>query len=220
MIFTDNYDRGMRMLVKIEKNPSATLYSDIEEKGKGKRLKKPIKYFDESDKENLKKRFKVQSTLPPIPKLMSKSAHPSQPLPDKVNEKVKRQTLPLDTNEQRSVFVSHRINVPYEIPKNKNHKECKGIKPSQESSRLLTEMHKSSTIASEKRSHENFSLSGCKIHSKMNHKCAYTSEEVTLESVADAICYLNGMLKISSFINVRFYFVIFIICITFIKIYI
>lgn len=202
--------RGMRMLVKIEKNPSATLYSDIEEKGKGKgkHLKKPVKYF-ESDKENLKKRFKVQSTLPPIPKLMSKSAHPSQPLSDKVNEKVKRQTLSLDTNEQRSVFISHRINVPYEIPKNKNHKECKGIKPSQESSRLLTEMHKSSTIVSEKRSHEKFSLSRCKIHSKMNHKCAYTSEEVTLESVADAICYLNNMLKISSFINVRFcYFIL------------
>ncbi|XP_018365077.1 PREDICTED: uncharacterized protein LOC108762533 [Trachymyrmex cornetzi] len=39
-----NYDRGMKMLVKIEKNPNATLYSDVEEKGKGKRLKRPIKY--------------------------------------------------------------------------------------------------------------------------------------------------------------------------------
>lgn len=28
----------------------------------------------------------------------------------------------------------------------------------------------------------------------MNHKCAYNSEgEVTLESLADAICYLNGV---------------------------
>lgn len=43
------------MLIKISKNPNASLHSDIEEKGKGKRFKKPIKYGDKSDEENVKK---------------------------------------------------------------------------------------------------------------------------------------------------------------------
>lgn len=42
----------MKLLVKITKNPNAILYSDLEEKGKGKRMKKPNKYFDDFDKEN------------------------------------------------------------------------------------------------------------------------------------------------------------------------
>lgn len=80
----------MKMLVKIAKNPNATLCSDVEEKGKGKRLKKPIKYFDDSDKENnVEKRWNAQSMLPPVPKLENviKSA---RPLPDKVDKKVKQ----------------------------------------------------------------------------------------------------------------------------------
>jgi len=50
---------------------------------------------------------------------------------------------------------------------------------------------------STKISHEStVSSSGCKIESK-NHKCSYTLEgKVTLESLADAICYFNGMLEI------------------------
>lgn len=83
----------MKMLVKIAKNPNATLCSDVEEKGKGKRLKKSIKYFDDSDKENnVVKRRNAQSTLPPVPKLENviKSARTNWPLPDKVDKKVKQ----------------------------------------------------------------------------------------------------------------------------------
>lgn len=176
----------MKMLVKVSKNPNATLYSDIEEKGKGKRFKKPIKYFEESDKENLiEERCKVQM-LPSIPKLTNVSKSARQPLPDKT---VKRQTLSCINKQQYSK------SVPHEIKKytHKSYKECKRI---QESSHLLTEMPKSTFIIASENNEKNF-LSGCKIDSKMNHKCAYNSEgEVTLESLADAICYLNGMLKI------------------------
>lgn len=54
-IYTENYDRGMKMLVKIAKNPNASLYSHIEDKGKRKRLKKPVQHFDDLNKENLEK---------------------------------------------------------------------------------------------------------------------------------------------------------------------
>lgn len=135
----------MKMLVKISKNPNATLYPDIEEKGKRKRFKKPIKYFEESDKENLlEEKCKVQ-ILPPISKLTNVSKSARQPLLDKMNEKVKRQTLSCINEQQCSK------SVPDEIKKytHKNYKECKRI-PLQESSHLLTEMPKStSTIASE-----------------------------------------------------------------------
>lgn len=95
MIFSENYERGMKMLVKIAKNPNATLCLDVEEKGKGKRLKKSIKYFDDSDKENnVVKRRNAKSMLPPVPKLENviKSARINWPLPDKVDKKVKHST--------------------------------------------------------------------------------------------------------------------------------
>lgn len=103
----ENYDRGMKMLVKIAKNPNAVLYSDVEEKGKGKRLKRPIKYFDDdANKENKleKKRSTMLSALLPIPKLtnVSKSAQSSQPLLEKeVN--VPRETLSNNYMECREV---------------------------------------------------------------------------------------------------------------------
>lgn len=34
------------MLVKVSKNPNSTLHSDVEEKGKGRKKKKPNKRFD------------------------------------------------------------------------------------------------------------------------------------------------------------------------------
>lgn len=89
MVFTGNYDRGMKMLIKIAKNPNAVLYSDVEEKGKGKRLKKRNKYFYDSDKENFEKKIERngQTMLSPLPKLenMSKSVRESRPLSDKMD---------------------------------------------------------------------------------------------------------------------------------------
>lgn len=69
----------MKLLVKITKNPNAILYSDFEEKGKGKRMKKPNKYFDDFDQENDFDQKNKQSTLPPLPKLtnISKSVRVS-----------------------------------------------------------------------------------------------------------------------------------------------
>ncbi|XP_071574735.1 uncharacterized protein [Temnothorax nylanderi] len=169
----ENYDQGMKMLIKIAKYPNAKVYLDMEEKGKGKRLKKPIKHF-ESDKENFEKRRKL---IPPIPKLSSKS-RTNRPLSD--TDKVEKM----------------EINVR-EISKNKDDDiHCEEVKLSKESS-FCTEVRKSkpNTATSEGICNSpKFSLSakGCKIHKK-SHRCAYTSEgEVTLESVADAVCYLNA----------------------------
>jgi len=60
----------MKMLVKLEKNPNASLSSDVEEKGKGKRLKKTNRCI-ESDKKSTHKQHnrKEQWALSPIPKL-------------------------------------------------------------------------------------------------------------------------------------------------------
>lgn len=155
----------MKMLVKISKNPKAKLYSDIEEKGKGKRLKKHIKRFDDSDKENIKKRrHHVQSItnlaqLTPIPTFSDISnSRTNQPLSDK-NPK------PSCIDEVHSLDINSNDNIKL-----------------QQSTKISHE----STVSS----------SGCKIKSK-NHKCSYTLEgKVTLESLADAICYFNGMLEI------------------------
>ncbi|XP_024893541.1 uncharacterized protein LOC112468549 [Temnothorax curvispinosus] len=86
------YDQKMKMLVKFSKNPNATLYSDFEEKGKRKRLREPIKYFDDksdNDKKKINtKRRNIQS-IPPLPKLAnaSNSAQASEPV--KVNKMIK-----------------------------------------------------------------------------------------------------------------------------------
>jgi hypothetical protein len=150
----------------------------------------------------------VQSKLPPVPKLtnMKESARESQLLTDKVNKRVKqlcidKASTSLNNNEQS--VVSDEINILHEIPKNNSHIDCKGVQLSKEES-FMTKIYKSTSAiitSAEIYSPQEFALSECKIRSKVNHKCAYTSEgKVTLESLADAICYLNGMLKTSSFI--------------------
>ncbi|XP_039313293.1 uncharacterized protein LOC113003753 isoform X2 [Solenopsis invicta] len=110
--------------------------------------------------------------LPPIPKLNeSKSTRPLCNKMDKMD-----------------------INVSHEILQNKN-TECRniGIKLLKDN----TEKHKSksaTTALEEIYSLKKFSSAkGCKMKSKTNHKCAYSSDgEVTLESLADAICHLNA----------------------------
>lgn len=123
MVFAEMYDRGMKMLLKISKNPNATLYSDVEEWGKGKRIKKPVKHFDDSDKEaNITKERKVQSTtskmLPPLPKLtnVSKPERRDKPLLDPA-DKIRRSYVDkasssLD-NEEMPISVAHEINVAH-----------------------------------------------------------------------------------------------------------
>jgi hypothetical protein len=42
---------------------------------------------------------------------------------------------------------------------------------------------------------------GCKMNCKMQHKCAYNEKrEVTLQSIADAVCYISSTLTVSVFI--------------------
>lgn len=46
-------------------------------------------------------------------------------------------------------------------------------------------------------SQKSLNIEGCKIRAR-NHECAYTLEgEIRLKSVADAVCHLSGMFKIS-----------------------
>lgn len=81
--------------------------------------------------------------------------------------------------------------------------ECNGAKLPKESF-SSTEMHKSVFRKNKQFSKLPMSVKGCKISSKINHKCIYISKgEVTLESLADAVCYPNGTLKISSFLCIK-----------------
>lgn len=81
LFIVENYDRGMKMLIKISKNPNVPLYLDLEEKGKGKRLKKVSKKMIDSDEENSQnKKIRKEKKLPPIPKLATtKKAVPTIP---------------------------------------------------------------------------------------------------------------------------------------------
>ncbi|XP_011883633.1 PREDICTED: uncharacterized protein LOC105570796 [Vollenhovia emeryi] len=141
----ENFDRGMKVLVKIAKNPNATLYSDLEEKGKGKRKKRPTKYFDKDDSDkdhfdkenNHEKRQKKQSTVPPFPKLnITKSVPVNQSLYDKGTKRFNMDKVPssLDNNEQQSSIISHH-NISFrEISRGQHDMKYKEIKSLQESS--------------------------------------------------------------------------------------
>jgi hypothetical protein len=60
----------MKLLVKVCKNLTCSLYSDQEEKGKRKRMKKIPKRLDsDEDGERLMKRKTVHTNLPPVPTL-------------------------------------------------------------------------------------------------------------------------------------------------------
>lgn len=210
------------MLFKISKNRNATLYSDIEERGKGKRVKKSVKHFDDSDKEaDVMKERKVQSTtskmLPPLPKLtnVSKPEWRNNLLFDPV-DKIERSYVDtasssIDNNEERHISVSHDINVLREIAKNQKQKTtkntilknkddmgCKEVASSERSFSMETYKSESTEISSEVcSSKRTLSVNGCKTSSKIHKKCSYTVQgEVTLESLADAICHLNGTSKI------------------------
>lgn len=205
--FAENYDKGMKKLIKISKNPNAKLYSDIEEKGKGKRLKKPNKHFNESDKENQsvkKRRRHVQSMLPPLPSIpkitnMCNLSQANQLLPEKMDKVIACTSKCTDEvcssldNSEQELLSSYDVN---ETP-SKSYMASKKIKFSQEDS-SLTETHQSTFNSSERICHSGkISSNGCKIQSKLNHNCCYTSEgKVTLESLADAICHFSGMLQL------------------------
>ncbi|XP_071653378.1 uncharacterized protein [Temnothorax longispinosus] len=195
----------MKMLVKFSKNLNATLYSDFEEKGKGKRLRKPIKYFDDKSDNNKKKnntkRRNIQS-IPPLPKLAnaSNSAQASEPV--KVNKMIKSSCVDKASSSDNNVksqnsYVTHEINVSHERSKNKNYMDCKEVKLLQETS-CSTEMRKSAATTSDKKLSSQKCSSSDK-GSTIDPKCTSAKEgkeSATLESLADAISNLKGMLKI------------------------
>ncbi|XP_067213604.1 uncharacterized protein [Linepithema humile] len=183
----ENYDRGMKMLVKIDKNPNAALHSDLEEKGKGKRLKKTTQRFVGSHNKNVQKKQITQTMLPPIPKLgnISKPEQASRSLSN-IKDVTNNQYSLLDNAQQPNCSSCDEISI--------DDKGTKGLKPAKEDS-LVTKMPTSNRATNKPGvySAEHFSkIIGCKIPSKINHKCAYIEGGVaTLESLADAICYLN-----------------------------
>lgn len=171
----------MRMLIKLTKNPNASLHSDLEEKGKGKRLKKTTNRFvDDSEKENTHKKYnRKEQTLPPIPKLS---------LPDSKNASIDNQSY------KRQVLFSSLITTKNNgVSQEPNSKEKKSANES------ITEQPASKFTKTNlriDRNEETVKKEGCKIPLNIKHKCAYTEDgEATLHSVADAICYLNGMFK-------------------------
>lgn len=195
----------MKMLIKILKNPNAKLHSDIKEKGKGKRLKRPSKHFDESYKENqpVKKRRRHvhQSMLPPLPSIpkitsMCNLSQANQLLSDKMDKVITYKSKCTDEvrssldNSQQELLSSYVNETP-----STSYMAFKKRKVSEEDS-SLTGRHQSTSSSSKCHSGK-MSSSGCKIQSKENHNCCYTSEgTVTLESLADAICHLSGMLQL------------------------
>lgn len=195
----------MKLLVKITKNPNAILYS--EEKGKGKRMKKPNKYFDDFDKENDFDQKNKQSTLPPLPKLtnVNKSVRVSQSLSDKKSKRLKTDKVisSFDNNKQQSNVISHEKHFSYEMKLQDQHdieyEDVKSLKENPISTE--TRKSKSAIISEEIHNPQKYSSSSKQCKLRKDHKCTYISEgKVTLESLADAVCYLNGMLKIFNYI--------------------
>lgn len=170
---TENCDRGMKMLVRLCKNPNASLHSDIEEKGKGKRIKKTNKRFAESDKENnIRKKNQMLSLVPKLSDFSQRN-HELVNKDATIDESSERRALsPLNNLLSRS---------------NSSH-----IKPTKDL--VLIEKQTSKPVGTIKGEEAITSDSkGCKVRNI--HKCAYTEEgEVTLQTLANALCHMNSML--------------------------
>lgn len=176
----ENYDKGMKILIKISKYPNSTLYSDLEEKGKGKRIKKLKKRFnDDTDdiiEENKFDKKQSNVVLPPIPKL-SVTNKEKELL--NLNKRADTSHLPFNSvslycaRKKAKLHLSEYYEKPLTVGQFDNAKKDDNIE--------------CSSINCEK--------GLCKIKSKALHKCAYASDgTVSLESIADAICFLSSML--------------------------
>lgn len=106
----------------------------------------------------------------------------------KASTAIQKPTLITQTVHEKHVSLEARKEKDYTVYKDVNFAKEKSM-----------EMHKSESttnITEETRSCQEVSLNaatGCKINSKIKHICAYTSTgEVTLNTLADAICQLNG----------------------------
>jgi len=74
----------------------------------------------------------------------------------------------------------------------------KTTKRCMDSEKQSTQQHNRKEQALSPVSKLRYQKKGCKIPQNVKHECAYNEQgEATLQSVADAICFLNGMVKIS-----------------------
>lgn len=122
---------------------------------------------------------------------------------DKKTKRLKtdKVTSSLDNNEQESNVISYEKHFSYEMKLQDQH-EYEDVKSLKENPISTGTCKSKSTIISEEiRNPQKYSSSSKQCKLRKDHKCAYTSErKVTLESLADAVCYLNGMLKICNYI--------------------
>jgi len=190
------------MLVKVSKYPNSTLFSDLDEKGKGQRKKKPSKRFDypidaSKDYALLKKEKREQPILPPIPKIASTAQTPAMHLKKNKENALQRQSsvLPISENSPLTMINSKEVYVS-NVRMKKARFSCKE-KPMQHLP-LVENRSKSITEAFPQVSPKRI---GCKMQPKATHKCAYANDdgEVTLESLADAVCFLSSMLAFYMF---------------------
>lgn len=196
----DNYNKGMRMLIKVSKNPNSTLLSDVEEKGKGRRKKKPNKRFhdfiDDTEDYVVEMRKKAQPVVPPIPKLASAANMPAFHV-----HKNKDNEFPKESNTDLPISKHGVLNVnsknAFHVPTKNTRLPCKE-KITQQLPFVENRQEPVTTISPASINKENIghNRKGCKMQSKATHKCAYTCDgEVTLQSLADAICFLGNQLS-------------------------
>jgi len=120
------------MLVKVSKYPNSTLFSDLDEKGKGQRKKKPSKRFDypidaSKDYALLKKEKRKQPILPPILKMASTAQTPAMHLKKNKENAPQRQSsvLPILENSPLTMVNSKEVYVS-NVPMKKARFSCKG----------------------------------------------------------------------------------------------
>lgn len=159
------------MLVKVSRDPNSTLHSDIEEKGKGKRIKKPKKQYDaEIIETNILDKGRL-SILPPIPKFTPVTNTSS---------------LHLNENKENQLHLSKHAKKPLTDRQLSNIKDSSkedNINYTNKRTRDMEEFYINKKV--------------CKMNPKV-HTCAYASDgTVSLQSIANSICSLSSMLILS-----------------------
>ncbi|XP_067206932.1 uncharacterized protein [Linepithema humile] len=214
----EDYNKGMKMLVKVSKNPNLNIHSDLDEKGKGKRMKKPNKRFDDfaniadvtTDADcTLEKKQKNTNILLTYPKLI-----PSIPELDfnqnKENQRPKRSNSVLPKHDKLKMINLKETDVVKQLSLSKetyflshvsnNDKvrqlQCIESRPDSLNRPMEIITHLSHTADHRNRNAPYSNHQGSKMPSKMMHKCAYGSDgKITLESLADAVCFFNNELS-------------------------
>lgn len=208
----DNYDKGMKMLVKISKHPNSMLYSDVEEKGKGKRLKTRNKWFDDpidATEESKWERKQSNAVLPPIPKFTSVANISTLRIPENRENKVAKLSntkLSVSKHNELKTIESKTVDISHLSTNNARlyGAEQKNSLHSLKHKKAMTNMLQSDIAKENNINYSNKECcnikdissinNGCKMNPKAIHKCAYAlNGTASLESIADAVCFLSSM---------------------------